>query len=224
MYHTKVGLSKRFRPSRRNSSRISSRIAENPLEPRINIGPFATQESDQAQVELERQIEGQTRGGTDGGQDWNSSGDTFLRNLKANPSRNEDHRILERQILEPGTTDQLIDRVVPSDILTYGQQFALEREQGGGVQSSGGIKCRLNLAQRIWQAVQNSSRGLRRVRHALQSSSANLFEAGFAADTAGAPRTVLTRLEVRFETFTQSHLNDVLLMYIWLETHQILKP
>lgn len=143
MYHMMLRLSKRFCAW----GRIWGRNAVYSFKPRVDIRPFVTQKTNQAQVELERQIHRQTRGRTDGGEDWHASGDTFLRNLKADPTRYKHDRILKWQVLKPGKSDEFIDRIVPSDILAHGQQFTWKREQGGSVQSSGGIESGLNFAQ-----------------------------------------------------------------------------
>jgi hypothetical protein len=85
--------------------------------------------------------------------------------------------------------DDLVDRVVPADVLAQGDQLAVHREQPGRVQSAGLVEHLLGRAQPVGQREQRRQRQPEVVPgHVVPRPGADRVDAGLAAHPAGARR------------------------------------
>ena len=81
---------------------------------------------------------------------------SLLDELKACASAHEENSVLERDTsIEPLGAKELVDRVMPPDILSYRQKITLYVEECGGMQSTGVCKDLLPTFQPSRQQMDN---------------------------------------------------------------------
>src|SRR6266702_4352731 len=82
---------------------------------------------------------------------------SLLYELVTRASADHHHRIAQRRATaQQGVTDQLVHRVVPSDVFAQRVELAPRIEERGGVQSAGGFKNVLSAAKFMRQAMNHT--------------------------------------------------------------------
>ncbi len=88
------------------------------------------------------------RGG-DGGEDRDAGDGRLLDELEAGPARDQHDPVVERQLAgEQPAPDQLVQRVVPADVLAHRDERPVGVEQAGRVEAAGGARTRPGASRR----------------------------------------------------------------------------
>ncbi len=155
------------------------------LFPRIDHEPPPAQESNQRQPQFARQLHRKARRSRHRRHNRQPRDDGLLHDLETASSANQKNRLGERNpAFEKGPPDNLVDRVVTSDVLSRHQQFSLRINQCRPVQSAGPAENSLRRPQRIGQAEQDLRVDCKSWIRRLKRSRSDRLDRSFAADTA----------------------------------------
>src|SRR5262249_11115836 len=113
---------------------------------RIHVHRASPQKADSRQAEIGGKFDGQTRSGGNRSHDQNAAPNGLWRNLKAQPAADHHDRLRKRQPADESCPQNLVDRIVATDIFTKNQQTPLVIEQAYGVNSTSAFEVRLSLA------------------------------------------------------------------------------
>src|SRR5712692_3653607 len=188
-----------------------------PLQPGIDVEPVTAQEADEGDAELARQRHGQAAGRGDGADDRHPRHQRLLDDLEAAPAA--DHHDVAAQgqpAAEQRPAYYLIERVVPSDVLPDREQVSLGVEERGGVEPAGGVEDPLARAQPFGKRAQHLGVHLRPGRNDGTAAHAQGFQAGLAADSAGAGgvEVTLQGLKVRQRVAPKVDVDDVVALVV----------
>ena len=123
--------------------------------------------------------------------------------------RHEQDVVAERQLpFEQRMTDELVERIVPADVLAYVEPGSIGCEARRGVQSAGLVEHPLLLREPIGQRTEHA-RGDRRARTHGNAPHLDLLERGFATDATRRVRQVTAIAQTLGNGDAQAHGHDV---------------
>ena len=142
------------RPGRREgtprapSRRRPTPARRDPLRPRVDVEAVAAQEAHQGHAQPLRGLHGEVARGGDGGEQRDARDGGLLDELEAGPARDQQHPVVQRQLAgQQPAPDELVQGVVPADVLAQGDERPVGGEQPRRVEAAGGTEDGLALAE-----------------------------------------------------------------------------
>ena len=148
------------RPARRALSRSRMQVAQvDPLVVGVDVEAVAAQEADERHAEPVGCLDREVRRGRDRGDDRDAGDRRLLDDLEADPAADHQDPVVERHRLrEDLRADQLVERVVPADVLAQREQLAGRREQARRVEAAGLVERPLGGTEQVRQGEQHAAR------------------------------------------------------------------
>ena len=112
-----------------------------PLGSGVDVEAFGPDEAEQGHAVLAGQLDGQARRRADGRQHRDAGDRRLLHQLEARPAADQQDGVVEgRAAGEERRADELVQGVVPADVLAHVEQPAVGVEQRRGVQAAGAVE------------------------------------------------------------------------------------
>ncbi len=151
----------------------------------VHVEAIAPQEADEGLPQALGGLHGKVRRRRHGAEDRHARHGGLLNDLEAHPSGNHDESVVERQ--PPGEdlgADELVERVVATDVLADVQDATVPVEEARGVETARRVERRLSRPERVRQGTDHirrddGSRARKRL-----AADLDLVERGLAADPA----------------------------------------
>ena len=119
----------------------------------VDVEARPAHEADQRLAEPLRGIDREVRRRRDRGEDRNAGDGGLLHDLEAHPAADEEDSIAQREHAgQELRADELVQGVVPADVLAQGDEVTIEVEQAGGVEAARRLEDRLRIPERARQA------------------------------------------------------------------------
>src|SRR6202166_6211 len=172
--------------ARQRFSSVRSGIAKDPLVARVDIHMLTAKKAYQGHPGVSRELHGQARRRRNGRQQGNPGHQRLLCQLKAGaPGREDDVRAERKPSLRGRPSDDLVERIVATDIFTQAEQLTGTVEQCRGMQPPGARELPLRRPLYRGQAEQEFGRNAQRVAgHVVRRLGAHSLDARLAAHAA----------------------------------------
>src|SRR3954452_8341345 len=129
-------------------------LKHDPLRPCIDVELVTTQEANERHAEAFGEINSQTARRGNGAEHRHAGRRTFLGNLEAGAATHHHDLIVKWKLsLKERPADQLVDRVMASDILAQREELTLRCKETGGMESACRIEDALSVAQLFRETV-----------------------------------------------------------------------
>ncbi len=121
----------------------------------VDVEPTVAEESDEGLAAFVGELDGETGRGGDGGDDGDTGGECLLHDFEGDTSGDEQDVGFQGQMTGDGhVPNDLVDRVVTSDVLAEDAERAVDGEQGGGMDPAGAVEGGLGGAHGFGQGEQ----------------------------------------------------------------------
>ena len=168
-----------------DGARPATPPGRDPVWPRVDVEAVAAQEAHQGHAQPLRGLHGEVARGGDGGEQRDARDGRLLDELEAGPARDQQHPVVERQLAgQQPAPDELVQGVVPADVLAQRDERPVGGEQPRRVEAAGGTEDGLTVAEARRQREQRRRGHDRAVRDG-RAADLHLVQRGLAADAAG---------------------------------------
>src|SRR5579863_3972479 len=149
---------------------------------RINNETPTAQKTNEGQAQFAGELDRKTGGSRNRCKDRNARRQRLLNDFEASSAADEHDEAAERKaIFEQSPPNQLVDCVVPADVLAKRDEISLRIKERGSVQSAGTIEDRLVGAQRLGQPAEHLRMYAEVAIGRAQTTTPNGFDRSFSA-------------------------------------------